>query len=106
MDAREAPFQGRKGIGGVLGAEPGLDRGHMDAGMVGKLCCLAQALGQGRHADDRLQRVLGRDQPPHLVELEAPECDLADVAVAGMGGVEGAAEEPHPRPWRPPSLRI
>jgi hypothetical protein len=47
-----------------------------------------------RHAALRLQRILRRNKPPHLVEPEPLQRFEADVQVTGMGGIEGAAEQP------------
>lgn len=59
-----------------------------------------QRLGRGeprlqrRHVlRRRLERVAGRDQPPHLVEAQRLGRVDADLPVPAMGGVEGAAEE-------------
>ena len=49
---------------------------------------------KGRHAGDRLQRVLRRHQPPHLVEIEPFEGGQAQMQVTGVSRVERAAEQP------------
>jgi hypothetical protein len=45
------------------------------------------------HAGGCLQRILRRDQPPDLVEAEALQRLAADMQMALMGGIEGAAEQ-------------
>src|SRR5262249_4971141 len=49
-----------------------------------------------RHAAHRLQRVLRRDQPPDLVEVELLQGELADMKMPAMRRVERAAEEADP----------
>ncbi len=71
-DARKAPAQCLQRVGGVGRAEPSLDAADPDAPVGGgDTGSRFQALGEGRHAGGRLQRVLRRYQPPHLVEIEA-----------------------------------
>jgi hypothetical protein len=50
-------------------------------------------LGKRCHAALRLQWILRRHQPPYLVEAEALQRLEADVEMAGMRWVEGAAQE-------------
>ena len=40
-----------------------------------------------------LERIAGRDQPPHLVEPERPHRCQTDVPVPGVGRIEGSAEQ-------------
>ncbi len=84
-------------IGGVLAAEPGLDIGDDDAPVrAGDRPGLGEALGQGRHAVGGLKRVLRRDEPPDLIEIE-PFAELArNMEVAFMGGIERAAKQADP----------
>src|SRR5262249_22518976 len=57
---------------------------------------LLQPIGERSHAGSRLQRVLRRDQPPHLVEVEVFEGKPAQMQMAAMGGVERTAQQPNP----------
>jgi hypothetical protein len=59
------------------------------------------------HAGNRLQRVLRRDEPPNLVEVEVFERQKAEVQMAAMGRIERAAQQPDAAmpPRRRPSLR-
>jgi hypothetical protein len=86
-------LQRRNGVGGVAGAEPRFEVEDPDPRVAGQAGCLGAALLEAGHAALRLQRVLRRDQPPDLVEIEALQRFETDVAVTGMGRVEGAAEE-------------
>src|SRR6185437_14293042 len=61
-----------------------------------------QALGEGRHALHGLQRILRRDQPPDIVEPEPLERQAAEMQMAGMRRVEGAAEQADARAPRRP----
>ena len=80
-------------------AERRLDAGHADARVARDLRgrrVTRRARSSERRA--RLQRILRRDQPPHLIEPERPQAHQADLPVALMGGIEGAAEyaDAHP----------
>ena len=55
---------------------------------------LGQSFRQRRHAPDRFQRVLRRNQPPDLVEIQMLQRQIADVHMAAMGRVERPAQEP------------
>ena len=52
-----------------------------------------QSLAQRRHACDRLQRVLGRDQPPNLIERQLLQREQAEAQMALMRGVERATQQ-------------
>src|SRR5690242_20252349 len=82
---RLAEFSER--VGGVSGAELGLDIGNSDSRVPGRLARRVDSGREGRHAVHGLQRVLRRDQPPDLVELEERQRREADLAMALMGGV-------------------
>src|SRR5579871_3773173 len=86
-------LQRRDGVGGVAGAEPRFEVEDPDPWMAGQTDRLGAALLEVGHAALRLQRVLRRDQPPDLVEIEALQRFETDVAMTGMGRIEGAAEE-------------
>ncbi|GGF12295.1 hypothetical protein GCM10011611_17380 [Aliidongia dinghuensis] len=62
--------------------------------MLRDLSGLGEPLVERRHALDRLQRILRRDEPPDLVELEMLQRQQADVAMAAVRRVEGAAQQP------------
>jgi hypothetical protein len=53
-----------------------------------------------RHVHGRLERVLWRYQPPHLVEAKPPQRLKAQMDVAVMGGIEGSAEQADAPRWR------
>jgi hypothetical protein len=79
----------------VRTAEPGFEIAYDNALVSGgDLPSVLQPKGERRHAGDRLQGVLRRDQPPHLVEREAPGGEQAQMQMAAMGGVERAAQQP------------
>jgi len=96
--ARKAPLQRVQRVGGIAGAEPRLDIGHLDALVGHHRGGGRHPIGERRHAADRFQRVLRRDQPPDLVEPEPSQRLAADVQMAVMGGVERAAEQPDAAP--------
>src|SRR5260221_13277835 len=83
---------------GVAGAEPRLDVGDLDARILRQRRGRGEALGERRHAAHRLQWVLRRDQPPHLIEREPSQRLAADMEMAAMGRIERAAEEPDAAP--------
>ncbi len=66
----------------------------MDAGVESNAAGAGEALVEGGHGGDRLERVLRRHQPPDLIQGEAAQCQAADVQMAFMGRIEGAAQEP------------
>jgi len=90
---RKAAFQRAQRVGGVTRAQPRLDIGNPDALVADDRRGGCDAVGERRHAVDRLQRILRRDEPPDLVELEMAQRLAADVQVAAMGRVERAAEQ-------------
>jgi hypothetical protein len=96
MLAREKRLERRDGIRGVMRAELRLEIEHADAWVARDGSGLLQALGEGRHAGDGLQRILRRDQPPYLVEPKPLQGFEADMAMALMGRVERAAEKTDP----------
>ena len=55
-------------------------------------------LGKIGHPDCRLQRVLWRNQPPDLVQIQPPHRLATDVQMTLMGRIEGAAKQPDPAP--------
>jgi hypothetical protein len=91
--AREVSLQLRDGIHRIICAKPRFEIEHLDAGMPGEASRDVDTPLEGGHAARRLQRVLRRHQPPDRVEIEALQRFEADVTVAFMGGVEGAAEQ-------------
>ncbi len=96
---REAAAERPQRVGGIARSQLRLDGRGAQPGMAARAFGAGQPLGQTRHAGDRLERVLRRDQPPHLVEVEQPEGELGEMAMARMGGIERAAEQTH-APWR------
>ncbi len=94
--AREKRLQRRERVRGVMRAKPRLDIKHADAWVVGERGGLLQPLSERCHADDGLQRILRRDQPPDLVEAKPLEGFEADMTMAFMRRVEGSAQEPDP----------
>src|SRR5215472_12390394 len=87
---RKALLQLPQRIGGKARPEPRLEIGRLDTRMVR---CQGsgggEAVGQGGHALHRFQRVLRRDEPPDLVEIERAQRLEADMEVAAMRWVEG-----------------
>ncbi len=93
MDPGEPQPQGGQRVGGVASTQLALDRGGQDAAAIGDSGGGSEALGQTRHAGGAFQRIAWRYQQPHLVQLQASQCQFGDVAVPGMGGVERATEQ-------------
>lgn len=83
-------------IGGVAGAEAGFDFAHANERMACNHARLGRAVLEGRHAPAWLQRILGRNKPPHLMKSEQFERQQADMAMALMGGIERAAKQTDP----------
>jgi hypothetical protein len=71
-------------------ADPDARMRRRDASRAG------EAIGKWRHARNRLQGVLRRDQPPDFVEVEMPERGQAQMQMAPMRRVERTAEKPDP----------
>jgi hypothetical protein len=90
---REAFLQGRQSIRRVTAAERGLDIRNPDMRMLRDGGGLRQPFRERRHARDRLQRVLRRDQPPDLVQVQMLQRQIADVQMAAMGRVERPAQQ-------------
>jgi len=89
-------------IGGKARCKPRFEIGRLDPRMVrGQGSGRGETVGQGGHALYRLQRVLGRDEPPDLVEIEGAQRLETDMEVAAMRRVEGAADKADAPP-RPP----
>jgi hypothetical protein len=70
--------------------------------VAGNSSCRGEAPGESGHAARRLQGVLRRHQPPHLVKVEPLQRFEADMAMAFMGRVEGAAKNADAS-WRQPA---
>ena len=64
---------------------------------LGRIDSFGQVLG-GRVA---FQRIARRDQPPHLVEAQRLQRDQAELPMAFVRRIEGAAEETDPHAWHP-----
>ena len=62
-------------------------------GVAGKPAGAGHPFLERRHAGRRLQRILGCDHPPHLVEHQKAERKHADMRMAVMGGIERAAQD-------------
>ena len=92
--ARIEPAQRPHRVERVARAEQQLRRTDTDMRVTGDLPCPCDAGRQGLHAVIALQRVLRRDQPPHLVEVEPSQGLQADVPVSVVGGVERSAQQP------------
>src|SRR5918999_4080783 len=90
-------LQASNHLDAVPGAEPLLDVRDDDLRVAGHRLRRGEAVREARHATGSLERILGRDQPPHAVEPQAPEGLDADRAVPRVRRVEGAAEQPDPR---------
>ena len=54
----------------------------------------AKRVRERGHAVGLFQRVLRRDEPPYLVEVEVAQRQPADMQVTTMRGVERTAEQP------------
>ena len=90
---RVTRLQCRERIGGEMRAKSGLEIKDPNAAIGADAPRAGDTCFQRRRALYRLQRILRRDQPPHLVEAEALQGFEADMAVARMRRVERAAEQ-------------
>ena len=88
-----AAHQKFQGVVGVAGVDDRFETGHVDAGMAGELSRLRHALLQWPQPAGVLQRVPGRHQPPHPVELKPLHGEQARGEMRGVGRIEGAAEQ-------------
>src|SRR5688572_22802239 len=61
--------------------------------MPGHQLAADEPLFQRRHVACRFERILRADQPPDVIEAEQLQRQQADMAVAVMRRVEGAAEQ-------------
>src|SRR5690348_6301318 len=95
---REASLEGGNRVRRVARAEPRLDVGRLDARIAGGDDGGGEARLEGGHAACRLQRVLRRDEPPDLVEIETPQRFEAEMEVAAMRRVERPADQADPPP--------
>ena len=93
LGARIAPAQRPHGVERIARAEQQFGRVDPDAGVAGELTRARDASRQRLHAVVALQWVLRRDEPPDLVETEAPQGFQADVAMAVVGRVERSAQK-------------
>lgn len=93
MRAGKAALERLDRIRRIAGTEPRLDVGDLDARILRQRRGRGEAVGEWRHAAHRLQWVLGRDQPPNLIERKPSQRLAADMEMAAMGGVERASEE-------------
>ena len=81
-------------IDGVARAELVLDRADADRRVARHPHGGGKACGEGGHVTALfLERIAGRDEPPHFVEPQRIEGCKADRAVAGMRWIERAAED-------------
>ena len=96
IDARKTELQHLQRIYRVEGAGSRLDIEDPDVRMAGDRPRRLEPIGVRCHSLLRLQRILQRDQPPHLVELQETQRQKADVAMAFVCRVERAAEQPDP----------
>jgi len=95
--AGKPPAQRAQCVHRVARAEMALDVSRQDAPAIGDGACTGQSGGERRHAGGRFQRIAGRDEQPDLVQPEPLQRELGDMAVAGMGRVETAAQQPDPQ---------
>jgi len=86
--------QGAKRINRVAGFKLRFKIRHPDAGVPGNGPGTGHAICQRRHAFFRLQWILRRNKPPHLIEGQGLHGKQADMAVPIMGRVERTAKKP------------
>ena len=91
-DAGVKRLQRCDGLGGIARADPRLDIGDDDAGMIDQRMGRRQTLCQGGRSLG-LERIAGADQPPDAIEPKAFERLATDMQMAGMGRIELSAEK-------------
>src|SRR5579872_2167946 len=91
--ARKARLQGPQRVTREGRTEPAFDVQDTDARVADRGACVGQPPRRRRHVFGRLERILRRHQPPHLVEPEPPQRLKAQLYVAAMGRIERAAEQ-------------
>ena len=100
---REARVQGAQRVAGVARVQVALDVGGDDAAAArisagGHGGGRGQAIGQRGEGLRVFQRVTRRDEQPDLVQAQASQRRPGEMQVAGVGGVEAAAEDADAHP--------
>ena len=94
MHARTPCSERADGVIGVAGSHLRLDPGHDDARIVRELSRRGDTLGKRREPARILQRIAGRHQPPHAIEIEPRHREQTSGAMRRMRRIERAAEQP------------
>ena len=81
------------GIGAVAAVKAPFAIAYLNRRVAGQLTRRRQALIEGRHAALGFKRILRRHQPPQLIQCEPFDRLQADMEMAFMGRVKGAAKE-------------
>ncbi len=95
---RKTPPQRPQRIARVASPERPLDVGRDNAPTVRKPLGRRQPHRQRRHACCWLERITRRYEQPYLVQPQMPQCEVRDMLVAGVGGIEAAAEQADAQP--------
>jgi hypothetical protein len=90
--ARMTHTEKAQGVDRVSAAERSFERRHRDPRRVGNLPCLVQSTLRWHQFALVLQRIPRRYDPPDGIQIQSSPGDLADLAMSGMGRIEGPAE--------------
>src|SRR6266436_1455717 len=95
MDARAVRYQISDYVIRITDADRGFDSGNLHAGMPGELACRRHTLVERRKPRCVLERIAGRDQPPHLVERQPFHGQQTSSAMGLVRRIERSSEQPH-----------
>jgi len=90
---RKALAQFHKRISGEARAKRPFDIGRDHAPAIGNAPRARQTFRKRRHPRARLQGIARRDQQPNLIQPKRAERLARDMAMPGMGRVEGPAQK-------------
>ncbi len=85
--------QCRQCIGSIARADPGFEIGDFDLAVTGDSFGIAQSHRKRGHTARGFQRILRRDKPPNLVQIQTLQGFEADVTMTPMGRVERSPQK-------------
>ena len=81
------------GVGSEPRPQGDLDACNMNVRVVSHFTRPRNSALDGGHLGTALEGVLGRNQPPYGVQLEAAQSDKRDMAMGAMRGIERASQK-------------
>src|SRR5260370_3333359 len=95
MDPRAVRYQISDDVVRITYADRGFDAGNLHAGMTGELACRRHALIERSKSRGVLERIAGRDQPPHLVERQSFHGQQASGKMRRARRIDTSSEQPY-----------